>query len=232
MEDELAGRDRAAQLGLELHPAQQRGVHALLVEAVAAGALVLGAVERDVGVAQDLLGRRLLAAVHERDAGGRGHGDAAARELERLGERVEQVARDLAGGLRRRAGLEQHGELVAAQPRGGVAGGEPLGEAARARLQQLVAGRVAERVVDLLEVVEVDEQHREPLVLRVARVERVLQPVDEQRAVGEPGQPVVERAPRELLLERTRSVTSRELRTTPPTAGSSSRLACLFSTRR
>jgi hypothetical protein len=44
-------------------------VHAVLVDAVAARALVLGAVERDVGVAQDLVGGRLGGAVDQRDAG-------------------------------------------------------------------------------------------------------------------------------------------------------------------
>ena len=202
VQEELARGDRAAQLGLELHAPEQRGVHALLEQAVAPGALVLGAVERDVGVAQDLLGRRLLAAGHERDPRGGGHRDPPALELDRLGERVEQVARHLPRGLRGRAGLEQHGELVAAEPGGGVARGEPLGQPARAHAQQLVARGMAQRVVDLLEVVEVDEQDREALVLRVAGVQRVLEAVDEQGAVREPGEHVVERAVRELLLER------------------------------
>ena len=54
--------------------------------------------------------------------------------------------------------LEQHGELVAAQPRDRVAGRaaqQPLGHLD----QQLVAGGVAEAVVDRLEVVEVEEEH-------------------------------------------------------------------------
>ena len=99
--------------------------------------------------------------------------------------------------------------------------------------QQLVAGRVAERVVDLLEVVEVDEQHREPLVLRVARVQRVLEPVDEQRAVRQPGQRVVERAVRQLLLERDAvGHVARVEDDALARAGSSSRLECLLSTCR
>ena len=54
----------------------------------------------------------------------------------------------------------QHGELVAAEPRHRVelahAGAQPLG----AGLEQPVARRVAERVVDLLEAVEVEAQDR------------------------------------------------------------------------
>ena len=202
VEDELVGGDRAAQLRLELHPPQQRRVHALLVEAIGAGAVVLGAVERDVGVAQHLVGGRLLAAVDQGDAGGGGDREPAAGELERLGERVEQVAGHLRGGLGRGAGLEQHGELVAAEAGGGVARGEPLGEPAGADAQQLVARGMAERVVDLLEVVEVEEEDGEALLRGRAGVERVLEPVDEQRAVREVGQRVVERAVGEPVLQR------------------------------
>ena len=41
---------------------------------------------------------------------------------------------------------------------------QPRGRRARDLAQQLVAGVVAERVVDLLEAVEVDQQHRDVLV--------------------------------------------------------------------
>ena len=58
------------------------------------------------------------------------------------------------------AALDEHDELVAAEPADRVAlaqdAGEPGGDAA----QQLVAGGVAEGVVDVLEAVEVDEQRR------------------------------------------------------------------------
>ena len=65
--------------------------------------------------------------------------------------------------------------------------------------QQLVAEVVAERVVDDLEVVEVDEHHRDRA--RVAlREHRLLQAVVEQVAVGQPGERVVVRLALELLL--------------------------------
>ena len=177
-------------------------MHPLLVEAVGARAVVLGAVERDVGVAQHLVGGRLLAAVDERDARRGRDGEPPAGELERLRERVQEVAGHLPGGFRRGARLEQHGELVAAEARGGVAGGEPLRQPAGADAQELVARGVAERVVDLLEVVQVEEEDGEALLRGGARVERVLEAVDEQRAVREVGQRVVERAVGEPVLQR------------------------------
>ena len=61
-------------------------------------------------------------------------------------------------------------------------------------LQQLVAGVVAERVVDLLEAVEVHDQHGHAAAVAAARPRgRVLDAVAEQRAVGQAGERVVQR---------------------------------------
>ena len=92
--------------------------------------------------------------------------------------------------------LEQHGELVAAHARDGVAGAQRGVEAERDRLQQLVAGVVAERVVDHLEAVEVEEEHRGARAGPAAACspQRLLQPVEEQRAVRQPRERVVQRA--------------------------------------
>ena len=70
------------------------------------------------------------------------------------------------------------------------------------RAQQLVANRVAEAVVDRLEVVEIDEDHRELAVVAPAARERQRQAILEQRPVGEAGEVVVERLVAKLLLER------------------------------
>src|SRR5205807_7576479 len=93
--------------------------------------------------------------------------------------------------------LEQHGELVAAESREGVAGPAGVLEALRDLLEELIAGVVAERVVDLLEAVEVDQQHGERVRRALGPRERLVEPVAEERAVREPGQPVVEGLPRE-----------------------------------
>ena len=69
------------------------------------------------------------------------------------------------------------------------------------RLQQLVADGVAERVVDRLEVVEVDEQHDDRVGLGPGDAQGVVHAVEEQRPVGEPGQLVVEGAVAELAFE-------------------------------
>ncbi len=146
------------------------------------------------------LGRR--AVLGDRDAEA-----AAQRELlvagdDRQRERVEDALGGVGGLLAVGDVLEQHRELVAAEARGGVGPADALVEAPRDLLQHLVARGVAEAVVDRLEVVEVEEDHREAALLAPAAGERVADALREQGAVGQAGDAVVERLVGELLLER------------------------------
>jgi diguanylate cyclase (GGDEF)-like protein len=97
--------------------------------------------------------------------------------------------------------LDQDRELVAAQAGDRVRRArtrqEPLGRAD----QQPVTFGMAEGVVHGLEVVEVDEQHGDLVPAPAGDGERVAHPVPEQRAVGEPGERIVERLVGELLLQ-------------------------------
>ena len=68
------------------------------------------------------------------------------------------------------AGVEHDRELVAAEPRERVAGPQRLLQARADLAQHLVAGRVPERVVELLEAVEVDQQQRDVAVLVLERL--------------------------------------------------------------
>ncbi len=68
--------------------------------------------------------------------------------------------------------------------------------------EEIVSRGVPQAVVDRLEVVEVDEEHRDEPGRAARQLERVLHPVDEEQAVREPGERVVERLVGELLLER------------------------------
>ncbi len=67
--------------------------------------------------------------------------------------------------------------------------------------QQLVALAVPEAVVDLLEVVEVEEEHGDRVPLPLRELEGVIHAIAEQRAVGEAGERVVEGLVQQLLLE-------------------------------
>ena len=96
---------------------------------------------------------------------------------------------------------QQDRELVAAEPRGRVDRAHAVGQAPGDHLEDLVAGGVAEAVVDVLEVVEVEEQHRHRPLVAAAPDERVLDAVAEQRAVRQPGERVVEGLVLEFVLE-------------------------------
>ena len=86
---------------------------------------------------------------------------------------------------------EHDRELVAAEPGQRVALAQRAAEALGDDLEQLVAVVVPERVVDLLEAVEVDEQHRDRAV-RAHALDRALDALVEERAVRQPGEGVVE----------------------------------------
>jgi hypothetical protein len=112
-------------------------------------------------------------------------------------------------GCGRRGLGEQDAELVAAE-----AGDEilvraetrpqPVGDGA----QQHIARRVAEAVIDRLEVVEIEEHHRR----RVAAMQLVADAGEEVGAVGHTGERVVIGAITELALQRAvgRDVTQRQ----------------------
>ena len=152
---DLVALDRGQQLALELEPLDDLGLHAVLEDAVAALAVALGAVHRDVGLAQQLRG--LVAA--DGDAERHLDVDLAAGDDDRRAQR----GGDPLGHEHRLVDLtqvlQQHRELVAAQARGGVGAAQRLGDAPRDGDQQLVARAVAERVVDGLEAIEVEEDH-------------------------------------------------------------------------
>ena len=194
LEDDVQrlGLDRAAQVRLEVEAGEHVALHPHVEDGVARLALRLGAVHRDIGVVDQL--ERIDVRPSERDADRTGDVELAPDDLQRIGQRAQHTLGDDRGLARVRDVLEQHGELVAADPRDRVAGPQRGVQAQRDRLQQLVAGLMAERVVDDLEMVEVDEQHRSagigPATTRASQ--RLLQPVEEEGAVRQACQRIVQ----------------------------------------
>ena len=112
----------------------------------------------------------------------------------RRGEREGEALTDAAGGEIEVVALElaaEHGELVAAEAGRHVAGSHRAAEGLRDRDQHGIADRVPVGVVDLLEAVEVEEQHRGgPVTRRHVLLERLGEP----DAVGQPGEAVDRRS--------------------------------------
>ncbi len=156
VDDELAVGDRAPQLADEREPVRRVVVVLLRVEHRPVG--LLAVVHGHVCVPDE--GLDVVAVVRvERDADARLDLDGQSGERERrLEPRADSFGQHQGAGLVPCAGRDDR-ELVSAQARHGVRVAnerlEPLGQG----LEEQVAALVAERVVDLLEAVEVEEQH-------------------------------------------------------------------------
>ena len=88
--------------------------------------------------------------------------------------------------------LEQERELVAAEPGHGVHRAQHLAEAVGEYGEQEVTGGMSHRIVDLLEAVDVEEQHGERRPGPARAVERDGEAVAEQGAVGQRGERIVQ----------------------------------------
>ena len=96
---QLAGLQRGAQVELQLPVLAGAGIHLRLEEAEGALAVGLGAVERHVGVLEQLVGL-IAVAGRDGDADAGAGGDDVAVEIERLAEHGQHAGGE-AGDLRR-----------------------------------------------------------------------------------------------------------------------------------
>ena len=121
----------------------------------------LAVVHRGVGVLDQHL--RLVAVVRRsRDADTRGDGEFLVLETEAVAECIQDHVGDALGALRVVAEVADHQELIAAESRDQPFSAHCMADPSRGRDQQFVAGAVTEHVVDHLEAVQVDVQHRNP----------------------------------------------------------------------
>ena len=192
---DLVPLQRALKRDRELVAAPYPRVHLRLVVGEAVLSEALGAVHRHVRVLQEL--GRALRRRGRCDADAAVHARLAAPKHERLRERVEQRLGDDRAAVAV-ARIEQDGKLVAAEAGRGVTGPDRALDTAADLGQHLVADSMAERVVDRLEVIEVQEQHDRGAV---AATERRLDLLGEERPVREPGEDVVEGLVAQPLLQ-------------------------------
>ncbi len=157
-------------------------------------------VARHVGGAQHLRGRRARRVEHH-------HADARA-DREETALPAETVtahqAQQVVGDRHRlvlRAVLEQHAELVAAEPRERVAGAHLRLHHPRELLQELVAGQVAAGVVHDLELVEVDVEQGMRGPVRPRTVDGLRQALVEGAAIEQSREAVVVGLMAELALQ-------------------------------
>ena len=162
VQDEAAARERVAD---PVGPRDARleslaPILRAVVDDRAGAAALLRVVHGDVGLDQQLLGGEALFAVEggDTDAGG----DAAGARAD-LCQVDPREGREQIGGDRLCLALararQDHRELVSPEPRQGVCLAQTGAQRVRREGDQAVTGGVAERVVDVLEAVDVDREH-------------------------------------------------------------------------
>ena len=192
-EEEFVVHQAASHVGLELQPLLHARIHVSRVEPVRVASRFLRRVHRRVRLLDQRDRIHGVERIH-------GHAERAGERRRLVGQaerRLERVAHALQHGhdlerrMRRIEAGQDHDELVAAEARDGVALAHRAGQPLRDRLQQLVAGIVAERVVDALEVIEVEEDARDLHAAALRLREDLPQARVKQAAVRQSGEDVV-----------------------------------------
>jgi hypothetical protein len=189
-EKQLVARDGALEVRLQRLAIAGQPVVADLEEADRAGSGLLGAVERRVGVLHDVEGRVAVARCqHDADAG-RAR-ELAALDRERLGEGCDKALGDFERILGPRQVGHHQRELVAADARDVLGRAGAALQAACDLDQEFVAGGVAELVVDLLEAIEIEQQHRELFARQGQPLQGGIERLVEGEAVGQESQRIL-----------------------------------------
>ncbi len=197
-ERELLAGERVAEVCLELHPVLRGSLHRRVEHRVAVLAQGLRLVQRQVGVLQQLLGA-VGKAGRNADAD-RQHRLCERRlgQVDRLAQHVQDPLGDQLGQRVRADGVDDHHELVAAEAPDGVVVAQHRLQPRADLSQDLVAGVMAEAVVDLLEAVDVDEQRGRADAQAPCTREHLLGTVEHERSIGKVGQGIVQGAVGEL----------------------------------
>jgi hypothetical protein len=194
-ERERAILDGATQLRVFQVATVRAGVHAGGVEPIAAAALLLGAIQREIGLGeQPLEFAAVLRADTDADAGADVH--LVVVHLERAAQRLDQRLGHGAPDFGRTGIGHQHRELVAAQACDEVGIAHGAAHALRGLLQQRIAERMAEAIVDFLEVVQIQQQHQQQLPMALCGRAHGNEAVVEFGAVGQSGEAVFQCEPR------------------------------------
>ena len=161
-----------AERGLHVAPFLESRIQAFLIKMIRASTLGLGAIHRQVRAPHQ---RLAIVAIDrsDSDTDARADQNAMAVDVQRLGERLHDPFGEAGGVFRPVQLAHQYGEFVAAQASDEVAFAQAVGDLLAYFLQDGVAGRMPERIVDALETVEIDVKHADHLAVSSARLHLV-----------------------------------------------------------
>ena len=176
--------DRSAEILGERDALTDLRIERVGEEPVSAPSIGFCAVECEVRVGEQNLWRHGIPVVQRDADAGAAPNDVACDRI-RFAERLQQL-----GGKDGRFGRladpgREHGEFIAAEPRDGVGFADIRAQAFADRDEELISDRVPERVVDVLEMVEIQVKHGETGFRPPSRAShRLVQRFDEDAAVG------------------------------------------------
>ena len=144
-----------------------------------------------------------MSRTYSADADACGQEHLARVELDRPGDRLADLLGEIpAGPVPAGRRIDDHAELIARQACASVSSWtDEVLQPARHGEQQAVADRVAEAVIDVLEPVDVDHGDEQlEAVVGLGAAHGALEPVHEQRTIGQAGETVLDRVIQHALL--------------------------------
>ena len=190
-EHQLVALERPPEVVLDPDPLEHPRVHTVVEHLDRIGVVGLRPVHGGVGVLEQIGRACFLAFVEQRDARTDAHSVLVVADHERPAARGGKALGDPDRRVLVDEVLAEHHELVATEPGDRVSGADGGAQSRRQLAQQQVTDVVPAGVVDELEIIEIEEQDRDPGSRPPGPRERVLQPVQEQGAVRQAGQRIV-----------------------------------------
>lgn len=192
--------ERLAQTGFDVHGLADLLAHIPLKNLEPAAALGAGDVHGDGRVLQEFLGQIVVGGA-EHHAHRRRGVDHASGDVEGFLDGFEDVSGCGHGFAGRGDLFEQDDEFVAAHSGGGVQAAQQVAQPVGHGFEELVAGGVAQGIVDHLEAVEIEIEHGVDVTRPPARpFEGLADAVETQRPIGQIGQGIVEGGEEEFFL--------------------------------
>ncbi|MNF77364.1 hypothetical protein D3C84_595060 [compost metagenome] len=194
IEHELLLFQGMAQVAFQFQSFQGAGVHVGLVELEVVLAPFLGVVHRRIGVFHKLA--EFIAVLRAEGNADTGRDEELAvlqhEGFDQAGEdRLGHMDGAVQGHFAGRPRLQQQGEFVAPHAGHGIVVMHAVEQACGHVLEHAITGGMAQRVVDRLEAIEVEEHQHHPGFLPFGVLQRGVQAILEQRAVGQVRQGVV-----------------------------------------
>lgn len=199
LEEELAAGQSAAEGGGHLDAVQRAVPHPCLEELDEAPTRRLRLVHGEIGPPHQVLAGHAWSGA-DRDAHARRDRHFGAVDADRTADGVGHPPSELGRGSFAHA-LDNDGELVTSGPSRRIRRPQHGGQAGGNLAEHPIAAGVPIAVVDGLEVVDVDDHHRDRFAVPASPRHRLLETVVEEGTIGETGERVVEGALPELDLE-------------------------------